>query len=343
MLRLMAKFSAGAVAVVSAKAVPAIAKDPFAFLAPDVAISPVERARLDRGETLVRVVPGRDGYLSLSASVRVNASGERLVAWASHVEALQKGRYVPEIGRLSSPPRADDLVGLTVEADDLEEIRKCIPGDCGIKLSAEEMTVLRAAPDRAALEAAFRSALVQRATAYLERGDASALPYHDHKRPIRPEEMFVSLLQRLTFFPMNLACYTEFLTYFPGGRDGHVTESFLYWSKESLGMKPIVSITHFSVSRIDAPTMPSAVIVAKQVYASHYKNASMTVTTIAESGSDRYLVYLHRSHVDALQGFFGALVRRVLEHRVKAEAPGVLHGLRKRLESGEPNTTLGAH
>jgi hypothetical protein len=47
-------------------------------------------------------------------------------------------------------------------------------------------------------------------------------------------------------------------------------------------------------------------------------------------------VYLNRSHVDAFQGLLGGMVRRVVERRVKAEAPSVLRGLRLRLESGPP-------
>jgi hypothetical protein len=118
--------------------------------------------------------------------------------------------------------------------------------------------------------------------------------------------------------------------------DSHVQASFLYWSKETLGMKPIVSITHFSAARFTTPEMPELVVVAKQVYASHYKNASITVTALVRDGAARYLVYLNRSHIDAFQARFGSMVRRIVERRVKAEAPGVLQNLRRRIEAGPP-------
>lgn len=320
-----------------------IPEDPFAFLSPDVVVSRVERERLDRGETVVRVLPGRDGFLSLSALIRVDANGDRLTAWARRVEALQKGKYVPEIGRFSSVPRLDDLDGLTLDAEDLDEMRQCRPGDCGVKLSAAEMGLLRGTRDRAELALVFRRALVQRATDYLERGDVSAAPYHDHKTPVEPAEIFTELLKRLEFFRRHLAYYADYLHQYPAGRDQHMTDSFLYWSKETLGMKPIISITHFSVARFDTAGVPDAVVVAKQVYATHYKDAAVTMTAIAGSGSNRYLVYVNRARVDAFQGFFGGVVRRVVERRVKAEAPAILVGLRKRLESGEPNGTSVAH
>jgi hypothetical protein len=340
-----ARFSALAAAICVAVAAPGTvpAFSPFDVLYPDVSVSHAERGLLDAGETVVRVTPGRDGYLSLTAIVRVSAGGDRLIAWAASVELLQKGRYVPEIGRFAPTPSVSDLHGLTIDADDLDEVARCRPGHCGVKLAADEMAGLQRYRTRHELDMAYRELLVQRATAYLTRGDACTLPYHDHRDPVAPVLLFQSLLQRVEFLPRRLRCYSTFLEAFPA-RDEHVRESFLYWSKESLGMKPIISITHFSAAHFDTPDKPVAVVVAKQVYASHYKNASLTVTALVTDGQANYLVYLNRSHVDAFQGLFGSMVRRVVERRVKAEAPGVLMGLRKRLESGHPpNGTNVAH
>lgn len=75
---------------------------------------------------------------------------------------------------------------------------------------------------------------------------------------------------------------------------------------------------------------------AKQVFATHYKNGAVTVTVITRPGPERYLVYVHRSQLDVIHGIFGGLVRRMIERRVRSEAPGVLMGLRTRLERGDP-------
>ena len=333
-----ARFSAvaGALLLLTIGVPRAASVNPFDALLPDVSISEPERARLDLGETVVRVTPGRDGFLSLTAVVRIDVTSERLIAWTASVEALQKGKYVPEIGRFSSPPSVEDLQGLAIEDDDLDDLAKCRIRDCGVKLSSVEIASLGGRRNRAAMDVALRRVLVQRATDYLARGDVCALPYHDHSEPVTPAAIFQALLQRLEFFPRSLRCYATYLQAYPDAADGHVRQSFLYWSKESLGMKPIISITHFSAARFDAPGLPQAVVAAKQVYASHYKNASLTVTALVADEGGHYLVYINRSHVDAFQGMFGGMVRRIVERRVKAEAPGVLLGLRKRLESGDP-------
>jgi hypothetical protein len=224
----------------------------------------------------------------------------------------------------------------------MDEIRRCRPGNCAVKLSDHEIAQFQAAGDRVAAEALFRRLLVVRATKYLRQGDACALPYHDHRAAVRPAEVFGVLLERTPFLQANLACYADYLRQYPLAGDAASRESFLYWSKETLGMKPIISITHHSIARFTAPGMPAVASVAKQVYATHYKNASFTMTALASDSETYYLVYLHRSQVDAFHGFFGGMVRRMVERRVKAEAPGVLNSFRARLESGEPPSAVAA-
>ena len=75
---------------------------------------------------------------------------------------------------------------------------------------------------------------------------------------------------------------------------------------------------------------------AEMAYANHYKDGAVAVTAIAGSPGDQYLVYAHRSDVDVLGGVWGGLVRRMIERRVKNEAPGIVNALRVRLESGDP-------
>ena len=95
----------------------------------------------------------------------------------------------------------------------------------------------------------------------------------------------------------------------------------------------IVSITHFSAAWLDTPGEPQAIVVSKQVYATHYRNASLTMTAVVADGEARYLVYINRSQIDAFRGLFGGFVRRAVEQRVLAEVPEVLRDVRRRIES----------
>lgn len=116
-------------------------------------------------------------------------------------------------------------------------------------------------------------------------------------------------------------------------------ESFLYWSKERVAGKAIISATHVNMLRGRDPRLPDALVAGKGIFATHYVSASLGVTTVirGEPGASNYLVYLNRSDVDMLGGVFSGLVKWFMRRRLKAEAATVLQGLRRRLESGEPS------
>ena len=50
----------------------------------------------------------------------------------------------------------------------------------------------------------------------------------------------------------------------------------------------------------------------------------------------RYLLYTRHSRVDVFRGALAGMVRRIVEKRIRSDAPEVLAGLRRRLESGDP-------
>jgi hypothetical protein len=317
------------------------ATSPFAFFEPAVPIAPADRARLETGHAVVRVLPGRGRELAIFAAVRVDAGPERLIEWGRRVETMPRGRYVPVLSRFSDPPRLDDVESLTLGEDDLEDIRRCRPGDCGLKLSAPEIRALRqniasSADWRSSAQRGFRQAIVSRALAYRAYGDAGALPYDDSDEPVAPQEEFTVLVQRLGFLQLQLPWFADYLEAYPRLDHPDVVDSSLYWATETLGVKPITSVTHISIVRGTGPHVPGALVVSKQVFATHYKDASLAVTAVIGSADSGYfLVYVHRSHVDVLTGALGGLVRRIVERRVRDEAPDVLFALRRRLESLE--------
>ena len=320
------------------------------YTLPEAVISEGGRTKIDAGTAVVEVLPARDRELAVFGVVKVGIDSHRLVSWMRQVEELQRSTYIPLAHRFSDPPTLDDVRELTLDDQDLDDLRECRPGKCGLKLSAPEISEIRrvisaaGAGWREGAQIAFRSVMVKRAHAYMTEGHAGAAPYHDHETPVSPDEEFNVLSRSMkldTAAPAEMALY---LRSYPRA-NGPRVESFLYWSKETLGgSKPIIAITH--VSLFHAPeketadtrgTKPEAdVIVAlKQVYATHYLTASLSLTSItpARDGSPRYLVYARRSHADVLSGTFGALIRRLIERRIRSEAPAALDGLRRRLET----------
>ena len=314
------------------------ASHPFAFLAPALQLETLAPSTLSEGQVFVKMLPGRGNELAVVAATRTTAAPARLIAWMRRVELVQRGRYVANVGRFSNPPQLDDLAAVTLEEKDFEDIRHCRSGDCGLKLSGTEIRQLQEHVGRDATwkqeaEAAFRAAVLERARSYLSGGDF-ALPVDEDDSAVNTR--FASLAAHLGLESPRLPGVADYLKMYPRLDHPDVVESFLYWSRETLGFKPITNITHLTLMQSETPGMPRALAISKQVYANHYKDGAVAVTAIAGSPGHQYLVYAHRSDVDVLGGVWGGLVRRMIERRVKDEAPGILNALRVRLESGDP-------
>ena len=299
---------------------------------------------LRAGRPVVRILKSHGNEVAMAAAVRTVASRDRMIAWGRRIEALHAGAFTPMSGRFSSPPRIEDLSGLTLSAEDLNDLRVCRPGACGVKLAAPEIRSIREAVDaapadwRMAALSAYRRVLLARATAFEAEGYAAVLPYHDHKKPTSPALDFGGVLagrEQYVLMPFDVA---EYFGAYPRG-DARRMESFLSWSKNvASGVKEVVSISLVTIRRCEGDENRVAVI-SSQVYASHYLNASLSYTVLLGNGDDHYLLYLRRTRVDVIRGPFGGLIRNALEGRVLSDAPALLDSLRLRLESGNPPAT----
>lgn len=300
-------------------------------------------ARLNAGESLVDLLPAESREVAVRAVTRIDAEPGRLIEWTRRVEDLHKGRHVDAIGRFSQPPRLADLDALSLGDDDLTDLRRCRPGKCGVKLDDAEIADLRetigeaGADWKAAAQRTFRIIVLARAERYLAEGHAVSATYHDARRVVRLDSEFAALASEIALTHPRLFPLTNYLSLYPEGQTADV-ESFLYWSRESLGAKPIVSITHVAMIESRDRGIREALVARKQVYASHYILASLSFMAISASpdGTHRYLVYLNRSRSDVFDGLFGGFIRRTIARRLRAEAPQALQALRQKLESGEP-------
>jgi hypothetical protein len=320
--------------------------DPLAFFQPEVIVTAADRRRLDSGESIARILPARNLEVVVFAAVPVHVDGDRLVAWVRQIAELKKSSYVLAIGRFSDPPRLEDLAGLALDDEDLSAIRRCRPGDCALELSAADMRQLQGAADESgaawkpALQQAFRQVVLQRVRTYLAGGQA-ALPSHDDEaQPVWPGSRLAALLGRSISLTQRLPRFAEYVSGYPRVQMPDV-ESFVYWSREQIASRAITSVTHVSVLRSTEVGLPDALVVGKEFFATRYVSGSLALTAIvrapATAGTDHYLVYLNRSEADALGGMFGGVVRWFVQRRLRAEAADVLQGLRRRLESGEPD------
>ena len=322
---------------------PGEGSDPFEFLAPWVIVSPEERARLDRDQVLARTLSGKDGQLAVFVATRLNAQPDALVAWTRAIAELKRSKFVLAIGRFSDPPSPSDLEQLTLDERDLDAIRRCRPGACGLKLSAADIESLTAVVAGAgagwqdAAQREFRRQLTERVIQYRAGGLASLSPVADRKNPRRAEDALSAIVERSPYL-RKLPSVVAWLKEYP--RADSAVESFFYWSKELYGQgKPVISVTHVGIVRLESDhRLPAILVAGKQIFATHYVEGGLGLTMILRDSTNGtpYLAYVNRSQVDMLSGFFGGFVRSVLEDRLERQAPLIMRGLRTRLESGNP-------
>lgn len=297
----------------------AAALDPFSFFQPTVLLQPRDRELLAGGRPFARIVQAPSGHVAVFAAVPSTIDGARLAVWTNDIVELKRSKIVREIGRFSATPRLEDLAGLTLDKDDADTIAGCRGERCGIKLSPNEVATMRLAMGRdrvgPAAQQAFREVVLARALAYLAHGRTSA-----------PPPSFL-----LTNWPEVGRDLPEFPRRIVSG-----SESFLYWAKDHFGGKPIVSVTHVTIVRGERTGDPEVLVAGRQVFATHYMDGGWSLTALMRGEQSNYLTYTNQSEIDLLDGWYGGLVRRIMERRLREEAAEALDGVRRRLESGLP-------
>jgi hypothetical protein len=314
--------------------------DPFAFFSPSVRITQGERTRLNNGDVVVRILPADDGHLAVFAATRIGATPSALIHSTRRIETLKRGPLVLGVGRFGTVPSSTDLDNLSLDAADADALRRCRPGDCALKLSADEIESIRAAIARGgagwrhSAEDAFRAALVDRVRGHQHSGLLALPPYADKDRPFSVGEAFSSIVARSPYLTRAFPDAVNTLQTPLRGTESD--QAFYYWSRERYGSgRTVITVTY--VRLLEAPTAPQAMTISTQLFASHYVNGAVGLTAIAcgRGDGDCYLAYLNRTHTDMLGGIFGGLKRALIEERLARDTPAVLRMITQRIESGE--------
>ncbi len=299
---------------------------------------------LEAGQVISSVVSNdADAEISVVGAVRIRAARAFVLQYYNQMISYVDGRVTLQYGTFSRPPVLADVRGLTFEADDIEALRACQPGDCDLKLGARGILALRPLVgfDRPGYQEraqqAMRQAVVDYAAAYLAKGDAALVTYNDRAEPVGLADQFRSILANSPHFPSYAPALKAHLENFPRGGALPGGKDTLYWVKENYGRKPTVSIVHLVT--YDDPKQPGVTFVAqKQIYASHYLEGSLAIGVIVEQQAGTggqgvsYLLYANRSRGDLLKSGFGGLRRSVARDQARKAAVQTLGTIQEQLE-----------
>jgi hypothetical protein len=326
---------------VAAAAGPGIAP-PFAYLEPTVRVSQDDRARLDTGDVIARVLPADDGHIAFFAAARLKARPEALIEWTRTIDQLKRGSMVLAVRRFSEPIADDDLEALALEPGEIDALKRCRVDSCDFKLAAAEIhrlqDALRSAGNewRDAAQREFRRILIERVRLHRQSGLLALPPYADHGGRMSVGEAFSAMTARSPWLTRGFPDVVNSLLA-PRRAPPPARDAFYYWSRDRYGSgKTVITVTY--VQLLQSDRTPQAMSVSTQLYASHYIDGALGMTAVAcdEATGSCYLAYLNRTRVDLLGGLFGVFKRAVIEDRVESEGPALMREVTRRLESGRP-------
>ena len=320
-------------------------EESYTFLRKYVGCSQSDLSALSRGEPLAKILQtDNPNEVAVFGAIRVNVPAEFFVQQYRDIANFKKSKEVLQIGKFAQPPALGVLQSLTLDAAETNSLKDCIVGSCNMKLTAQMIDRLHREVDWSAstsnqqVTEIFRSLLFDYVANYWAKGTESLAVYEDKKAPVRLGDQLRPLLQASPYLKAYVPEFEKYLTNYansrlPGGED------FIYWSKEQFGVKPVVSVSHVTIDKIADKNNTSIVIGSKQIFANHYFTTSLGLaafTRVPGSGikAGGYLMYLNRSRVDLLSGFFSFLKRWVLNRRLRQGLEDNLRLMKKRLEGG---------
>ena len=282
------------------------------FLHESIQLTPDQFAAAMRGEAVVKVLDTRERRdIAVFGITTVAVSRAAYVARVRDSKNWLRTPTRSSFGLFSNPATPADVAAFTISQRDANEMKDCKPGDCVVKLPATDMQRIHAemnwsAPDLVVQISAYgRRRLIEYITDYRARGD-SALAIYDDKGNVHASDAFAALLAESPYVYQTVPSLERYLASYPHATLADASE-VLFWSEDVLPhLRPILSVTHQVV--FTPPELPGmTLIAAKQIYADHYFEAAVDLTSIVDGeGRDgrpaSYLLIFRRYRFDNMPG-----------------------------------------
>ena len=294
-------------------------------------------AELRRGEPVVtRLQPNHKQEVAVYGMVRVQALPEVFLQSFRETIATKSNPAILEIGRFGRMPTLDDLKLLTMERRDIEDLKKCVVGNCELKLSAKMIEQFQKTMDWRSTDhiaqatQLYQQMLLEYVRDYLERGDAALIEYSDKPKTVSLLDGQRALLASIPTFSDESSENGSSLS----TRGWLPIEDTIVWSKIKFGLKPVLAINHIVIFKSEREYEPQILVLSKQIYANHYFDASIALTGLARNPEGgHYLFYENHSLADGLQGMFTGIKRRLIERQAVDGLKGVLVQTRMKLDA----------
>jgi hypothetical protein len=293
-----------------------------------IGATPAQLQQVRQGSVFAKLLPeiAKD-EIGVAGIMHVDVPIDFVLNDIEQIEAFKKSPAILQLRKFHQPPQEQDLQSLTLPAGDVSSMPTCVPGNCAIKLSTDMMDQIESqlrSPDAkgaGAVESAFRTVLFQYLDQYQERGIGALITYRDKSQPVRLADTSAAIVQQFSWIrSFSPVLWTTLERQSPLKSGGDDLPGFYYWSKEKVALKPVVSLTQTLVWRSRDILPDMAFVASRQLYASHYFEASLGLAIIVNDSSSAtpavWIIYLNRSRVDAFDGWMGSLKRSLVNSKI---------------------------
>jgi hypothetical protein len=278
-------------------------------------------------------------------AVYINAMPETYLHFAQDFNRLRSVPGFLTIGEFSEPPQLSDLNALTLDSEDVKELKDCKPADCKIQLPASSIDDVHRLIDwsqpsaEEELDELVRKKVLEHLINYQREGNEVLGMYNDKRNPTEVPEQFKYMLSYSKALPKYLPDFYNYLLSYPAAKPANVENSF-YWAKVKFGLKPTLRVVHVLTLHGDAAAEPVYAIAEKQLYSSHYFQTALDLTFCVRDTTDPqatgfYLIKTLGSEQTGLTGFKGSIVRKVATDRSSSSLQKSLSAIKEALEHGE--------
>jgi hypothetical protein len=324
----------GVLAVLAPTAAPAQEAPPRPFLRKVIQLNDAQLASVEKGEVVTKLLPTTDKpEIAAFGIVKTAGTVDQLVALARDVKKFRQVPQVPELGYFSSPAKLEDLQGLTHPPDDIAALKRCKPGSCDVKLGTKGLERIskidwKAADADKQAVAIFNQGIVDYVTAYQQGGTDAMGNVLDKKQERSRAQEYRTLLANSPYLVDYVKEFNDYLAAWPKGTLAGA-DDVLYWTKDTFGLKPVVSAYHATFYR----SPRGALIANKLIGATHFFNAALEILGAVPTpdGKGLYLLNLYRTRIDPPTGMLGGVLMGKVRDGVETGVKENLKMARERL------------
>jgi len=316
------------------------------FFRQDIGLAKDQIADIRSGKAFVKAMPSRTpAEVFLFGAIYIHAAPE---SYLQFEHDFDRRRELPAYWALvvfSDPPRLSDLENFAFDNDEIQDLKKCTPGDCQLQLPASSIerfhqSIGWSAPDRyEQVNRVLQKSALERLLAYQKKGNQALGIYNDKHDPTIVPQQFAYMLSYAQALPAQLPDFYSYLLAYPNAKPSNVEDTF-YWERVKFGLKPTLRVVHL-VTMHGNPSDPVAYAFAeKQLYSSHYFETALDITFCVRGGDDPkqpgfYLIMAMGSEQAGLTGAKGSIVRSAAIHRSLSNLQNALANIKTTLEGNK--------